>query len=164
VRLGGLGESTADGRKAMAKRRRLINPAAAHRRMVREREFRKLRFHIELFHAMFESLVRSGDMRMIRRMLECRAIAHHLLEEMLPDIPQLIESGALEVKDISGEARQNANFAITHRGKVIKDGFLTQAAARFYIQRHLIAPAQLMLEHDAREEWPSVPQPSRAVH
>jgi hypothetical protein len=48
---------------------------------------------------------------------------------------------------------------------VIKDGFLTQAAARLYIQRHLIAPAQLMREHDALEEWTvDQPAPSRATH
>ena len=97
-------------------------------------------------------------------MMECRAITHLLLAEMMPDVPELIEAGELEVKDITGEIKQDANFAITHRGKVIKDGFVTQAAARLYIQRHLIATAQLMLEHDAMEEWPSVPQPSRAVH
>ena len=61
----------------------------------------------------------------------------------------LVAAGELQVQDITGEIKQDANFAITHGGKVIKDGFATQAAARLYIQRCLIAPAQLMLEHEA---------------
>jgi hypothetical protein len=80
----------------MAKRRRLLNPAAYHRRMIRERELRRLRVSVELYAAQFESLVRSGDARMIRRMMECRAITHLLLEELMPDVPQLIEAGELQ--------------------------------------------------------------------
>jgi hypothetical protein len=33
-----------------------------------------------------------------------------------------------------------------HRGRALRDGFATQAAARLYIHRSLIAPAQLMRE------------------
>jgi hypothetical protein len=48
---------------------------------------------------------------------------------------------------------------------VIKDGFATQAAARLYIHRSLIAPAQLMREHDALKEWTvDQPAPSRTIH
>jgi hypothetical protein len=108
-----------------SKRGRKLNVAAMQRRMQREKAFRKLRTHIELYHGMFTGLVRTGDVRLLRRMMECRAITHLLLEEMTPDVPQLIEAGELEVKDITGENRRDTNFAITHRGKVIKDGFAT---------------------------------------
>jgi hypothetical protein len=53
-------------------------------------------------------------------------------------------------KDISADTgTPHGDFAIMHRGRVLKDGFATQAAARLYIQRHLIVPAQLMPEHEA---------------
>ena len=66
------------------------------------------------------------------RMMECRAITHLLLAEMMPDVPELIEASELEVKDITGEIKQDANFAITHRGKVIKDGFHPGGGAALY--------------------------------
>jgi hypothetical protein len=46
----------------------------------------------------------------------------------MPDVPELIAAGELEIKDITGEIRQDSNFAIMHRGGVIRDGFATQAA------------------------------------
>jgi hypothetical protein len=68
----------------------------------------------------------------------------------------------------SFEGRYNAELlaetTIVWRGKTLKDRFITATAAKLYIHRHLIAPAQLMLERrDALEEW-QVDQPSRAIH
>jgi hypothetical protein len=87
-----------------------------------------------------------------------------LLEELMPDIPQLIEAGELEVRDISGENRPNANFAVVHRDRIIKDGFVTSTAARLFIHRCLIAPAQVDAQarghrrsvHDPRQCWAEV--------
>jgi hypothetical protein len=66
------------------------------------------------------------------------------------------------------DASQNiceANFAIMHRGRALRDGFATQAVARLHIHRSLIAPAQLIREHEALEEWTvDQPAPSRAIH
>jgi hypothetical protein len=98
---------------------------------------------------MFAALARDGDLRLLRRMTQCRELAHDILAWLMADVPDLVAAGELQVQDITGEIKQDANFAITHGGKVIKDGFATQAAARLYIQRCLIAPAQLMLEHEA---------------
>ena len=48
--------------------------------------------HIEVYLCLFDGLVRTGDIRLIRRMMECRAITHLLLAEMMPDVPELIEA------------------------------------------------------------------------
>jgi hypothetical protein len=58
--------------------------------------------------------------------------------------PDLIEAGALEVRDIS-------DLPGPRNGRVVKAGFDTSTTAALYIQRHLIALGGLLTvsEHDA---------------
>jgi hypothetical protein len=75
-----------------------------------------------------------------------REITHELLAQMMGDVPDLIAAGELEVRGIGELGR--ANFAIMHRGGVLRDGFLTQPLAWMYVQRQLIAPSEIISEHE----------------
>ena len=58
-------------------------------------------------------------------------------------IANMVEAGALEVRDISNvPGPRNGNFAIVHAGRVIKDGFANATAAGLYTPSHCASPAR----------------------
>jgi hypothetical protein len=65
----------------------------------------------------------------------------------MADVPDLIAAGELEVKDIGEIGR--ANFAIMHRGRVLRDGFITSVVAWLHVGKNLMLPSRLLSEHDA---------------
>jgi hypothetical protein len=83
----------------------------------------------------------------IRWMAQCKEQAHTLLAGLMADVPDLIAAGELEVKDIGEIGR--ANFAIMHRGRVLRDGFITSTVAWLHVRKNLILPSRLISEHEA---------------
>jgi hypothetical protein len=141
-------------------KRRLQNPAAMQRRMVRERALRELRSHIDCYHFMYAA-IRDAEVfnpRLYWRLGQVREHVRNLLEDLIA-APELVDPASIKVVPYDGK------FAAFANGKLLKAGFLTQPLGHMWLRRHLKANGQVIADPDSVIEWSDADQSqSRSVH
>jgi hypothetical protein len=151
------------------KRRRRINPFGQQRQFQLVQTFKDMRLLVKLYDANIVAFRRDGDLQRLRQMGATRELMLKYVDILCTPIPDLLPVEELEVVDLapSKPARGNS-FAITHRGRVLKDGFATQGAAMFYLRANLIEPSEIGVRGKRTHsllEMPDEPFPkSWAIH
>jgi hypothetical protein len=124
------------------RKRRRPNVAAVQRKMARVKELRELIRVADTYHRLAgKDFV--NDPAASRKLTAMKETALEILDNLLPDIPVMVDPAELEIKDISAErGTPIGRFAVLWRGQpVCGRQFETQSAALLWIRAQLVRDA-----------------------